>query len=444
DDDDEAVPTPVRADRSELGPAARPGPHHAQPGDQGRRSAGAAHPRPVGARGPLRDAGAGARTRTPGARAAHLGHRLARGDQGRAAQPRLRGLRRSAGGPAAGDPAGRALGARRAGARPARPPVDAGRGAAGPHPLPPAGVEGLHGASRRAAAAGRAAGGRRAARRARPAAARRAGRPRRGLRHPAAGAGHLPHPGRAGPRARPGAGAGQRRRPEPGPRADLPAVRRGAARAARLQRLARPAPRPPARGARGGPAQPAGARRGRRWPPRRRRAARDGRPAAGRRLRDHGEPARQRRGPADGRTRRPRAAACGAGALGRRGRGGPALRVAGSGHRPHGRPRHDRGRPAGRGRRARDDAARGREPRSRGLRRPPRLRRHPRQRARAPVVLRRPPLLPGGGAGAHGGRGRAGVAVRALPRPVAGTGRRTPADARPAGVGAPAGHDRRL
>ena len=93
-------------------------------------------------------------------------------------------------------------------------------------------------------------------------------------------------------------------------------------------------------------------------------------------------------------------------------------------HRGGGRPDAARirdGRPAGR-----------REPRSPGLPGARQVRRDQGERARPRLLLRRAALLPGRCARAHGGRGGAADAVRALPRPPRRARRRTTADPHPA------------
>ncbi len=123
----------------------------------------------------------------------------------------------------------------------------------------------------------------------------RRGRSRRALLHAAAGHGDRRDPRRAGQRARARAGVRRRGRAESGPRPDLAAVPQHRGRAGRLRRLAGRAPGAAARQSGRRPAQPARRRRGRRRRPGRARAQGHRGPGAGRRLRDDGEPARQRR-----------------------------------------------------------------------------------------------------------------------------------------------------
>ena len=68
------------------------------------------------------------------------------------------------------------------------------------------------------------------------------------------------------------------------------------------------------------------------------------------------------------------------------------------------------------------------------------VRRHPGERPRPRLLLRRAALLPGRGAGPHGGRGRTADAVRAVPRPAGRAGRRTPEHPHPARLRAAPGH----
>ena len=190
---------------------------------------------------------------------------------------------------------GSAPGPGRPAARSADPAVAARQRAARPHPLPQAGHPGLHGPGG-GAAAGAHRGDRRRACSPSCRPATEAGRAGRALLRPAAGHGDRRDPRRArratatgccafGTAAAPSLDLGLSWR-------QFRDVERGLT---RVRRLARRAPRRPTRAPRRRPAEPARRRaRRRRRRPDRPRAQGHRRAGAGGRLRDHGQPARQR------------------------------------------------------------------------------------------------------------------------------------------------------
>ncbi|MCO5546669.1 hypothetical protein L7F22_000103 [Adiantum nelumboides] len=215
----------------------------------------------------------------------------------------------------------------------------------------------------------------------------------------------------------PGVGRGRRLLPRHGPGLrDVPPLRARHRRAHRLDGRALRAAAPGAQrlhpvltGRRlrrgGGPAHP-------------RRAAVAGDAAARRRVRDDGQPHRQRHPAAADPPRRARPAAGRPGAVAERRRRGPALRLPRPADRPRRRPRHRGVRVPGQAGRAGAHPPRGREPRPGRVPRPRPVRRRARGRGPARGVQPGDPLLPGCGAGEDGGRGRAAGAVRPLPRPA--------------------------
>ena len=189
---------------------------------------------------------------------------------------------------------------------PGRPTVDAGRGPALPHPLPQAGVAGLHRA-RRPRTRGADPGDRRGAARPDLGERTRPGRHRRHLRRPAAGGRRGRDPRRPAVDAPAAARVGQRRRASRSTRPVVAAVPRRRAQRSRAARVVRRPRHRPAPRRRATTCQQARAPRGRR-PADRRGAARHRAAGARRRVRDHGQPDRQRRPPA--RTSTPTSSTC--------------------------------------------------------------------------------------------------------------------------------------